>query len=439
MSGSNGQASEPPASLAGGNPVATSGPGSQDQGATISTTSTITPATASQAGPTRPEHRPDPVIQLLASKAATDPDLKALMRVVASGKASPEELKEFQGHIDELTPAANAIKAKLVEEDRLAARRWFEQNAGVKQESQIQPQRQQQQAQKVPQQQLLQQQPQQAPMAALKPPMSQQVPHNLPNPQQQQSTTYPQQHNGYHQSAHNYYHVPPPPPQSECHQPPPAPVKSRAMYAPPAAQRIVSYSNVVFEFVQSNHGDRFLFPKNGILEYRDNGCTVLVSFLILRTGEDDDAKTEQYEPITVYFKAQNPKLLEHLQKVVNPMDQVRAYMTDIFKTKKRASRVTPVYRLKRVTRDQDGSGEESEVERLPPQRRVSITPASMKGGREAVPRARKSTTPRADMPRSYAPPVRVGPRVKVIKKVRNRTSFVFAAAAAVLSVEGIKS
>jgi hypothetical protein len=45
---------------------------------------------------------PDPVIQMLATKAATDHNLKALMRVVASGKASQAELRVFQGHIDEL-------------------------------------------------------------------------------------------------------------------------------------------------------------------------------------------------------------------------------------------------------------------------------------------------------------------------------------------------
>ena len=45
----------------------------------------------------------DPVIQMLAERAATDPDLKALMRIVADGKATTDELKKFQAHIDELT------------------------------------------------------------------------------------------------------------------------------------------------------------------------------------------------------------------------------------------------------------------------------------------------------------------------------------------------
>jgi hypothetical protein len=39
---------------------------------------------------------------MLATRAATNPDLKALMKVVASSKATQEQLKLFQSHIDEL-------------------------------------------------------------------------------------------------------------------------------------------------------------------------------------------------------------------------------------------------------------------------------------------------------------------------------------------------
>ncbi|KAI9867999.1 MAG: hypothetical protein M1823_009091, partial [Watsoniomyces obsoletus] len=38
---------------------------------------------------------------MLAARAASDPHLKELMKVVATSKASAEQLKEFQGHIDE--------------------------------------------------------------------------------------------------------------------------------------------------------------------------------------------------------------------------------------------------------------------------------------------------------------------------------------------------
>ncbi|KFY00607.1 hypothetical protein V490_01269 [Pseudogymnoascus sp. VKM F-3557] len=45
---------------------------------------------------------------MLAERAAKSPDLKALMRIVADGKATPAELRRFQTHIDELTKALNA-------------------------------------------------------------------------------------------------------------------------------------------------------------------------------------------------------------------------------------------------------------------------------------------------------------------------------------------
>ncbi|KAJ5964410.1 uncharacterized protein N7479_004286 [Penicillium vulpinum] len=58
---------------------------------------------------------PDPVIQMLATRAAADPELKALMRVVASSQASQEQLRAFQAHIDELNAI---IKAREQQEQR---------------------------------------------------------------------------------------------------------------------------------------------------------------------------------------------------------------------------------------------------------------------------------------------------------------------------------
>lgn len=61
---------------------------------------------------------PDPVIQMLATRAAADPELKALMRVVASSQASQEQLRSFQAHIDELNAI---IKAREQQEQRQQA------------------------------------------------------------------------------------------------------------------------------------------------------------------------------------------------------------------------------------------------------------------------------------------------------------------------------
>lgn len=58
---------------------------------------------------------PDPVIQMLATRAAADPELKALMRVVASSQASQEQLRAFQAHIDELNAV---IKSREQQEQR---------------------------------------------------------------------------------------------------------------------------------------------------------------------------------------------------------------------------------------------------------------------------------------------------------------------------------
>ncbi|KAJ5128729.1 hypothetical protein N7476_007349 [Penicillium atrosanguineum] len=65
------------------------------------------PPQANQTGqPAKPS--PDPVIQMLATRAAADPELKALMRVVASSQASQEQLRAFQAHIDELNAIIKA-------------------------------------------------------------------------------------------------------------------------------------------------------------------------------------------------------------------------------------------------------------------------------------------------------------------------------------------
>jgi hypothetical protein len=62
---------------------------------------TNTPATESSKGV-------DPVIELLAEKAKTDPGLKRLMGRVANREETPEELKLLHKHIDELKAAANS-------------------------------------------------------------------------------------------------------------------------------------------------------------------------------------------------------------------------------------------------------------------------------------------------------------------------------------------
>ncbi|KAE9370496.1 hypothetical protein N431DRAFT_378901, partial [Stipitochalara longipes BDJ] len=53
----------------------------------------------------------DLVSKMVAERAATDPDLEALKRIVTNGEATPEELKKFQAHIDEPTQLKYAREA----------------------------------------------------------------------------------------------------------------------------------------------------------------------------------------------------------------------------------------------------------------------------------------------------------------------------------------
>ncbi|KAJ5791584.1 uncharacterized protein N7518_008595 [Penicillium psychrosexuale] len=71
------------------------------------------PPQGQKSQPAKPS--PDPVIQMLATRAAADPELKALMRVVASSQASQEQLRAFQAHIDELNAI---IKSREQQEHR---------------------------------------------------------------------------------------------------------------------------------------------------------------------------------------------------------------------------------------------------------------------------------------------------------------------------------
>ncbi|KAK3686888.1 hypothetical protein LTR37_019372 [Vermiconidia calcicola] len=63
---------------------------------------------------------PDPVISMLATRASSDPELKTLMKEVATGNATQDQLKVFQGHIDELTRVINEKKKKDEETEAAA-------------------------------------------------------------------------------------------------------------------------------------------------------------------------------------------------------------------------------------------------------------------------------------------------------------------------------
>ncbi|KAJ5041747.1 uncharacterized protein L3040_005316 [Drepanopeziza brunnea f. sp. 'multigermtubi'] len=231
----------------------------------------------------------DPVIQMLAERAATDPSLKGLMRIVANGEATAEELRRFQGHIDELTELTRAQKAR---ESMDAAARL----------PRVEP-------------------PQVSPQVAT--PV--QAPATVPAAVK----------------------VPPtPPPAAPAPQVQPQPQALRSKGPVPSAKPDIS--GVAFEFSGGN-GDRYAFPRFSILESRAGG-EVIASFLIVRRGSSSDSPTydpalDYYQPITIRLFAQQGRQLDALQKIVAPPEEVRRYMDEIMDKATRAEYVLLAMRL----------------------------------------------------------------------------------------------
>ncbi|GAB1217718.1 hypothetical protein ATERTT37_006959 [Aspergillus terreus] len=332
---------------------------------------------------------PDPVIQMLATRAASDPELKALMRVVASSKASQEQLRAFQAHIDEL-------------------------NAIIRAREQHQLRQQQQQQQQGPPYPPYQQGPYQGQQPALQ--------------------SRPPQ---YGSPASHYRQAPPPPPRQN--------YKSVVFeFTSPLTPYGSSTSG------HAGSGDRYLFPEYSILEWLPGGNTVLASFLLVRkvdpntpfpietgsetgnsrakgksskskkadkskgknaesekgkdttsnqsstpatdakenatqatpaggpaeksddkaaaasgkqankdasTDKPEDAKKadnlkEYYQPVTFRIHSTNPKVLEPLGRVVKPPDEVRKYMNEIMDRAERAPDGFLAFRLPREEPDE---------------------------------------------------------------------------------------
>lgn len=236
--------------------------------------------------PQEPKPSPDPVIQMLATRAAADHDLKALMKVVASGNASPEQLETFQNQIDELN-------------DILKSRNQSSQ--AVKDEG----------------------------------------PNGLQSdqgPSSQLLVSTSTLSNGQMPKATTAYASPKPattsvkqglPPQYFSHYTQPPKSKTITPFKP-------DISAVVFDLGGS--GDRFLFPRFSILEFLSGGTQVIVSFLLIRSGSAAACKGCQsyketvtyYQPVTMRLSTSHPRNLEPLSRVVAPADEVRRYMNSIF-------------------------------------------------------------------------------------------------------------
>ncbi|CUS09828.1 unnamed protein product [Tuber aestivum] len=336
--------------------------------------------------------RPDPVIQALAIRAASDPDLKALMRIVASGKATTEQLKIFQGHIDALTPVTSS---QLVHSH--AARPTTQApgpgTAGSGHTAQVPHQQTHPGHQQRHQQLQHTQQPQ-----------PQYQPQHHPQQYHQQ-----QPHPRSHSNSPQFTHHPPQyaPNRTPAHNPVQTNPKPRPFPQPPK-QEITS---VVFEFVDPySQGDRFLFPKHTILEYLRGGTMVRASFILVRKPVDD--LDEYYQPITVVLESATPKPLEILQRVVASPEVTCKHMEEIMASKKRAEDTFLVFRLSREP-----------GEAIPEKLEIGKVEAASKVLRERRAR-RESSTPARD-PRSLAGTTHAAPprpRVKTIRKRSQDTS-----------------
>ncbi|KAI7222395.1 hypothetical protein KC333_g1154 [Hortaea werneckii] len=238
---------------------------------------------------------PDPVIGRLAARASSNPELKVLMKEVAAGNASAQQLGVFQKHIDELQRQIKEEQdLKEAEEKRKAKEAELAKSQAKKEEGGREQGTGDRSKGSTPlpsaPRPLQQQQP--------PPPQQANTPQTHPPPAQQPYTPpiQPQQTNPQlpHPSASH--------PTGAVQQPPKptlTPTPTIAQHASPAvASPSIQQSQppppppppgpppVILSFSTPNSTeDRFLFPRTAILErLTDNHH--LVSFLVTRKGSE---------------------------------------------------------------------------------------------------------------------------------------------------------
>ncbi|KND91068.1 hypothetical protein TOPH_04336 [Tolypocladium ophioglossoides CBS 100239] len=322
----------------------------------------------------------DPVIALLAQKACGDPELRELMKRVATGQAKDGELAKFQKIIDQLNaeyrqkggqqgpsadrllvdgrtvkyfadevrtildivlasnphqkstelrppPRSDPLVVLLVKtalEDQRTKdmiRRLAEGRPGFTDAQDLREilDRLHRDAKTVPKG---------PPPLPQPPPAKQPVPNGLPNGHAKATNSQTVQHAN--------------------------PQALRSKGPPPAARPDISA--VVFDF---GNGDRYLFPKYSVLEFlpTQSGQQVVASFLIVRKGSisdyGGDPTLDYYQPLTIRLQTSTGRHLENLARVVAPQDEVRRYMDDVMDNMTRAEYILLAMQLPRVERDSD--------------------------------------------------------------------------------------
>lgn len=260
----------------------------------------------------------DLFIKLLAMRAASNSELKALMKIVSTGNASQQQLDEFQVHVDSLHEHLSTCNKPS--------------------------------------------QPVNDPNGVAQSPIAQQSPSQY----SVASTTMPRPHpvqiselNKPYASTKSTINPIKQEPSSQyfSHYTQPFRPKSLAAQKP-------DLSAIVFDLGGS--GDRFLFPRFSILEYIPGGTQVIVSFLIIRKGGAAVSKgykdnTSYYQPVTMRLTAQNPRVLEPLARIVAPPDEVKKYMNSVFDKMNRAENVFLAVQLPRTSESANMETEERDV------------------------------------------------------------------------------
>ncbi|RMZ88531.1 hypothetical protein DV736_g4241, partial [Chaetothyriales sp. CBS 134916] len=254
--------------------------------------------------PPAPKTSADPVIQMLAARAASDPRLKDLMKVVATSKASPDQLREFQRHIDELNEVVRQQEAQ----------REHQQKAKPPPSAAAPP----------------------APPSAASPAVPPHTPYNAtPTPvPAASSTTMPPP----------YYSPYPPHPRPEA-----------------------LIKHIVVEFHGDGSGpDRWLFPEYAVLDIRYGGLEMTVSYFVERkgseiinehgSGSDEDREllaskwqpdTEYYQPVTMHVRANQHRTIETIARGAKTLPAVQEYMKKVMQQKTRAAMEYLVHQLPR--------------------------------------------------------------------------------------------
>ena len=258
----------------------------------------------------------DPVIHMLAQRAGHDPQLKSVMKIVAAGEANPDQLQFFQKHIDELT---SLLQTRT--------------NAGLPPIPGPMPPR---------------------PSHNFTPPVA-----PLPPPRQPYST-----------AAYGSKFQPAPyaSPQNYPLKPKSGQLISNSLRTFQTGSfqnrswtgpvRVENYSSVLVEFV-GGAGDRFLLPRNSILEYLPGARQAIVSFLLIQKCKQSghgimESGKEYYETVTFRLIADDSRVLAPLARVFDHPDVVRKYMTDVMDRVPRAEQVYLALRLPK-----DGNEDES--------------------------------------------------------------------------------